>query len=102
MGNEKAVAILSYLLVGIIWYFVDDKVRKNRFATFHVKQGLILLIFAVGGSIVLGLIPILGWILLPFYNLFILVLWIFGIVYSASGKEKALPVIGGLGKKFKF
>lgn len=98
----KVCAILAYLLVGIIWFFADEKMKKNAFVKHHVKQGLVLLIVWVGGLIVLGIIPIIGWIILPFYQIAMLVLMILGIINSAQGTQKELPVIGQFGKKFSF
>jgi uncharacterized membrane protein len=48
------------------------------------------------GNIVLGIIPVLGWILMPFYNIGILVLGIIGLINGFGGKVKHLPVIGKL------
>jgi uncharacterized membrane protein len=114
----KVCAILSYLLVGIIWYFADDKMRKNNFAKFHAKQGLILLIVSIILSIVVSIFsaiftPLLFmggglgifWIIsLIWYavSLVLFVLWLIGIIAAATGKEKALPIIGGFAKSLKF
>lgn len=115
----KICAALSYILVGIIWYFVDEKMKKNTYAKFHVKQALVLigfniaiyilmavlsvlialLVFIPGlGALIgglLGIISLLLWLAL-------LVLWIIGIVNAFSGKENKLPVIGGFAKHLKF
>ncbi len=99
----KACAVLAYILVGIIWYFVDEKMRKNTYAKFHVKQALILLFLSIAISIVGSVIPIIGWfIILPLGSLFTFVLWIIGIINSLSGKEKKLPIVGGLAKHLTF
>jgi len=37
----------------------------------------------------------IGWIL----NVLLLVLWIIGVIYSLSGEEKEIPVIGVFAKK---
>lgn len=124
----KIVAFLAYLLIGIIWFFVDEKMKKNAYVKFHVKQAIVLLIFAV----IIGILnAILSTILSIFFGIFasttaaftygtgyILMLipalisfvigiipfifWIFGVVYSLTGKEKELPLIGRFGKKFNF
>jgi uncharacterized membrane protein len=102
-GNGKAIAVLSYILVGIIWYFIDEKAKNNSFAKFHVKQALVLFIFSIVIDIVGSIIPFLGkFIILPLGNLLVLVLWIFGIVYSLNGQEKELPIIGKFAENFKF
>jgi uncharacterized membrane protein len=116
--DGKVCAILSYLLVGIIWYFADDKMRKNNFAKFHAKQGLVLLIVSIILSIAVSILsaiftPLLFmggglgivWLIsLIWYavSIVLFVLWLIGIIAAATGKEKALPIIGGFGKKLNF
>lgn len=106
MKNEqsKVCAILSYLLIGIIWYYADDKMRKDRFAGFHAKQALVLLIaciawnilFAILTMITFGLFALIGWIV----SLLLLVWWIMGLIYAITGQEKELFWIGQYAKKF--
>lgn len=104
-GNAKACAVLSYLLIGLIWYLIDENMKKNSYVKFHVKQGLVLLITAIIISIVgavLMVIPVLGWIAYYILQLLILVLVIIGIINAASDKQNELPVIGSFGKIFTF
>ena len=101
--NEKPVAILSYLLIGIIWYFVDESVKKSDFAKFHVKQGIVL----IASYIILGIlyeILFLGVlrVIISILYLLLFVLFIIGIVYAASDKKKELPIIGQFAKHLKF
>ena len=98
----KVCALLAYLLVGIIWYFADEKMKKNNFAKYHAKQALVLLIVSVVGSLVLGIIPVLGWIVLPFFSLATVIFAVLGIINAANGAQKELPVIGQFADKFKF
>lgn len=101
--NTKLCAFLAYILIGIIWYFADDEMKKNSFVKFHVKQGLVLLITSIIINAVGGMIPIIGWfVILPIGGLLILILWIIGIVNVLNGKENPLPIIGGFAKKFTF
>jgi uncharacterized membrane protein len=100
--NGKICALLAYLLFGIIWYFADEKMKKNNFAKFHTKQGIILIITSILGSVILGIIPVLGWIVYPIFQLGILIFAILGIINSLNGKEKELPVIGQFAKKLNF
>jgi uncharacterized membrane protein len=101
--NGKLCAILAYLLIGIIWYFADDKMKNKELAKFHVKQSLVLLIISISLQIVGTILPVIGWfIILPLASLFTLIWAIIGIVYAASGEIKELPIIGGYAKKFNF
>lgn len=92
--NGKLCAILAYFLLGIIWYFLDEGMKKNEFVKFHVKQSLILALTSIVGSSVLGMIPIIGWLLLPFFGIATLILGVIGIINSLNGEKKQLPVIG--------
>ena len=105
VNNGKAAAVLSYFLVGILWWLLDEKVKKNSFVKFHVKQALVLLIASVAVSVagwVLIWIPVIGWIALAVLRVGIFVLWIIGIVKAAQGVKAELPLIGKFAKNFGF
>ena len=39
----KICAILAWFFpIGLIWYLVDENMKKNKFVGFHVKQSLVL------------------------------------------------------------
>ena len=104
-GNGTACAILSYFVIGIVWYFADDNMKKNSLARFHAKQGLVLLLAGViigAVRILLLWIPFIGKLIVWIVGVVFLVLWIFGIVNSATGQEKPLPIIGGFAEKLEF
>ena len=56
--NGKLCAIIAYLLLGIIWYFVDEKVKKDKFAQFHVKQAIVFLVLSIIVNVIGGLLPV--------------------------------------------
>lgn len=93
--SAKVCVVLLWIIwiVGIIWYFADEKMKKNKFATFWVKQWLILLIAGVAASIISG-IPFLGWVLGPVAMIFLFVLWVIGLISILKNEEKPLPIIG--------
>jgi uncharacterized membrane protein len=88
--KNKTIAGLSYLI-----FFLPLVVcPESKFGKFHANQALVLLIAGIAGNVVLGLIPIIGWMLMPVYGLFILVLGIMGLINGFGGKAKRLPFIG--------
>jgi len=93
--NGKVCAILLYILwiVGIIWYFVDEKQKNNPFTKFHLKQSLVLVIVCVAINIVTcGFGGIIG-----------LVFAIIGLINAVNGETKELPIIGKFAEQwFKF
>ncbi|MFH5187191.1 DUF4870 domain-containing protein [Paenibacillus sp. TAB 01] len=90
VSENKWIAVIAYIL----FFLPLLAARQSRFAMYHANQGLVLLIFSIAANIVLGLIPLIGWILLPIANLATLVLAIIGIIQAANGQLKPLPVLG--------
>lgn len=89
--KNKVMAILAYILFLIPLLAVKD----SPFSKFHTNQGLILFIAAIIINIVGYVLPFIGWlIILPFGNLFVLILAIIGIINAANGTAKPLPLIG--------
>ena len=102
MGNdEKLWGVLIYLIsiIGIaIVYFTEKK--KNLFLMYHVKQSLALFIISLVISAAGSVIPILGWfVIMPIGYLFILALWILGMMNAWNGVKKPLPIIGEYAEK---
>ncbi len=88
--KNKTMAGLAYLLFFLPLIACPD----SGYAKFHANQSLILFIVGVIGNVVLGIIPIIGWILLPFFGVGVLVLGIMGLINGFGGKAKRLPLIG--------
>lgn len=110
--NGKFCAILSYFLIGIIWYLLDDKMKRDSLAKYHVKQSLNLAIIGFIFSIALGIFSTIftlitfgiGAILLvPLYaviGIFWFVIWLIGIINAAKGKQEEVPIIGKFADKY--
>jgi uncharacterized membrane protein len=88
--KNKTMAGLSY----IIFFLPLIVCPESKFGKFHANQALILFLAAIIGNIILGFIPVIGWILLPVYAVAILVLAIMGLVNGFGGKVKQLPILG--------
>ena len=88
--KNKVVSAFAYFL-----FFLPLVVcPESAFGRFHANQGLSLLLVSVGGSILLGIIPFIGWILLPVFAIAVAVFAILGLVNTLNGKGLELPVIG--------
>jgi len=96
--DERLIAALAYL----IFFLPMILKRDSEFAMFHAKQGLVLLLTSIIGSFILGFIPIIGWIILPFFSLAVFVLGIMGFINALNGKKVELPLIGSFASNFKF
>ena len=103
--DSKLFAFLGVFLPLIGFLIVLLAKKKDRYAMFYAKQGFVLFLVWVAAMIVswiLVFIPVLGWLLNFLIWIGLLVLWIIGLVYSLSGKEKEIPVVGQFAKKFNF
>jgi len=90
IDKNKVIAALAYIL-----FFLPLIVcPESPFGRFHANQGLLLLIVGVAGSIVLSIIPVIGWIVLPLFSLAVFVIAVIALVNTLNGKAKDLPVIG--------
>lgn len=103
LGNEKIAAILQYFFpIGLIWFLVDEKIKKSGLVKFHLKQSLVLVITYTIWRIICELLwfivgPI-GWIV----QLGLVVLAVVGIINAYKGKKKEVPLLGSFSKHFKF
>jgi len=101
--NEKLMGALAYLLgpiTGIVFLLTE---KKNPYIRFHAMQSTILFggIFLI--NIVLGLIPVLGWIvaliLSPLLTLVSFILWLVLMWKAYNGEKYKVPYVGNLAEK---
>ncbi len=88
--KNKVFAGLAY----IIFFLPLLACADSRYGRFHANQSLILFILSIGGTIILTIIPIIGWLLLPVFSIFIFVFALLGLINGLTGKAKELPLIG--------
>lgn len=114
--DKKTTAIVSYItLIGwLIAFFTYKNETKSSLASYHLRQGLGLVIASFAYSIlvfvvvfILALVsPALGGVIgmvLNLVSLVFLVLMIIGIINANNEQEKPLPIIGKMFEnKFSF
>ncbi len=94
----KNIAIISYItIIGLIIAFVMNNDKKDLFATYHIRQSLGMAVTGIALGII-GLIPILGWIINILGIFILLYMWIMGLVHAINEKTKPVPI---LGKKYE-
>lgn len=98
MDANIAAALSYFVIIGIIW-LVLEPYNKNRFIRFHAIQAIGLAVVSTGISIVLGFIPIIGWILLIFLPFAVFIVWVICAVKAFQNQWFKLPVIGEFAEK---
>lgn len=103
ISNEKLLGAVAYLLgpiTGIVLLLTE---KKNEYIRFHAMQSTVVFGAILLFNIVLGIVPILGWlialILSPLVGLVSFVLWIFLMWKAYSGERYKLPYFGDLAEK---
>jgi uncharacterized membrane protein len=82
----KTMAIISYITwIGLLIAFIMNNDKKNSFAKYHIRQSLLLVLASL-----IAMIPLIGWV----WGIFVLVLWIMGLIGAINGQEKEVPVLG--------
>ena len=91
---RNTMAALAYVL-GVMRGLVVLMVEKDdAYVRYHALQSVALSVVWLGGWLVLMVIPVVGWILLPFWGLLMFVLWLVAIVKAWQGERFRLPIIG--------
>ncbi len=97
--DANLAAALSYLLgfiTGIVFLLVE---KENKFVRFHAMQSTITFAGLFVVTVVLGAIPILGWILSFFLWLATLVLWLVLLIKAFQGEKFKLPIVGDVAER---
>lgn len=95
--KNKEVAALSYIwILCLIPFFLK---KDSPYAQFHAKQGLTILIAWVI-ILIIGIIPVLGWMIWFFGMIAIILISIAGVIKTLNGEAWEIPFIYDWSKKW--
>src|SRR5699024_12611724 len=93
VAEGKNVAIIAYLtLIGLIIAFILNNDKKNEFASYHIRQCLGLCVTGLALWIV-GLIPMLGWLISIPGSFVLLYMWFMGLRQTTTCKRQAMSIL---------
>lgn len=105
--TANVAALLTYILTPVtaILFLVLEPYNRDKFVRYHAFQSLFLgiawVVLAIALSVataILGMIPVVGWIigmlLWPAFLLLMFVVWIIAMFKAYNNERFALPVIG--------
>ena len=97
--DENVAGLLCYVLgwiSGLVFFLIE---KKNKFVRFHALQSIIVFGVLTLASIVLGWIPIIGWVIGWIIWVIAIILWILLMVKAYQGEKFKLPWAGNLAEK---
>lgn len=101
--DSKLFAFLAIFLSILGFIIALASKKENKYVMYYAKQSLVLFVVSTILYIIGTVITIItfgfGFFIFYLVWLLVLVLWIIGIIYSLSGEEKPLPVIGSFAEK---
>ncbi len=84
------------LVTGIVFLMIE---KEDQSVRFHAMQSIVLSAAVFVVSIVLGFVPILGWLLGLLINLAVGVLWVVLMVKAYQGEAWEVPVLGKIARE---
>ena len=97
---DNTAGMLAYItIIPAIIFLVMEPYNKRPFVRFHAFQCLFLGLAAFAAQVVLSIIPIVGWMLIPFVALATLVAAIWCLIKANQGQKFKLPIIGDFAEK---
>ncbi len=99
-GMEQNVAgLLCYVLgwiTGLIFYLIE---KENKFVRFHAMQSIVVFGALTIVSLILSVIPLIGWLISGLLWIFGLVLWILLMIKAYQNQWYKLPIAGDFAEK---
>lgn len=93
--SDNAAGALAYVtIIPAIIFLIVEPYNKNAFVRFHSWQSIFFGIAFVAVHIVLGIIPVIGWLILALLDLAFLVVWVILLLKALKGERWELPIIG--------
>jgi uncharacterized membrane protein len=98
--SETAAGAIAYItIIPAIIFLVLEPYNRSSFVRFHSWQSIFLGVAALAVNLILGIIPIIGWILMFPVGLGLLVLWLVAIVKASKGERFKIPFIGNFAEQ---
>ncbi len=94
--QPNVVGLLAYLMgfvTGLIFLLTE---KDNRFVRFHAIQSICLSGAALVAEVVVGFLPVIGWIASLLVNGVWIALWIVCMIKAYQGEWFRLPVAGDI------
>jgi uncharacterized membrane protein len=98
--SETAAGVIAYItFIPAIIFLAMEPYNRSSFVRFHAWQSILFGITVIATNFILGLIPIIGWILLLPLSLGFLILWILVMFKASKGERYKIPFLGNFAEQ---
>jgi uncharacterized membrane protein len=97
--SPNVAAVLTYVLgwvSGLLFLLIE---RKNNFVRFHAAQSVLVFGPVTIAGILIGLIPVAGWMINTALAFFAFILWIELMVRASVGQTCTVPLASTIAKR---
>ncbi|MBP1993314.1 DUF4870 domain-containing protein [Paenibacillus eucommiae] len=97
--DENIAGLLTYvfgLITGILFLVLE---KDSKFVKFHAWQSIIVSAAIIVLNMILGFIPIIGWLVSLLIAPLSFILWLFLLYQAYMGKRFKLPIIGKIAEE---
>lgn len=92
-NRNSSMHIIAYItIIGLIVAMVSNK-NKDELTSYHIRQSLGIALTALVLGFV-NIIPFLGWIISIVGSLFLIVLWVMGLLNAINNRREPVPILG--------
>ncbi len=94
--QQNVAGALCYLagwVTGVAFLVME---KENRFVRFHAVQSIVVSAAFMVVMIVLGFIPIIGWVINMLLGIALFILWVVLMLNAYRGRMMKLPVAGNI------
>ena len=99
LSDNTAGALAYVTIIPAIVFLVAEPYNRSAFIRFHSWQSIFFGIAFVAAHIILGIIPVIGWLILLLLDVAFLILWIMVLLKASKGEKYKLPFIGAFAEK---
>ena len=97
--QDNIAGLLAYLFIPAIIFLLVEPYNRNKFIRFHSFQSIFTGIFSIVVHTVLWMIPVIGWMIAPFFSLLMFTVWIVCMIKAFQMQYFKLPLIGDFAEK---
>ena len=98
--SETAAGVVAYItFIPAIIFLALEPYNRSSFIRFHAWQSIFFGVVVIAANVILGLIPIIGWLLLLPLSLAFLIMWILVMMKASKGERFKIPFIGNFAEE---